>query len=157
MKLDLGINTNIIFWLYLALTWTCFYSCRQKMTIHQAKNFSDSLAVFSDTSQYTAVLLKTGIASWYGDDWNGNLTHSGEKYNAGIYTAASATIPMGTLLKVTNTSNGLVVFVKVNDTFPAGNNRDIDLSKAAAQKIGMINEGVGKVRIEMIREKPVRY
>jgi rare lipoprotein A len=122
------------------------------MKLKDAKNFADSLHVFADKSQYRTIFIKNGVASWYGDGWNGSPTSSGEIFDSKKYTAASATISMGTFLKLTNTRNHKIVFVKVNDTFPKWNLRDLDLSRSAAQKLGMIDEGIGHIKIERIEK-----
>ena len=127
-----------------------FFSCAHPMQLKDAATFDDSTRVFNDTTQYRLRFIKTGYASWYGDEWNGRLTHSGDTFYTWKYTAASATIPMGSLLKVTNLRNGLFIYVKVNDTFPPWNRRSLDLSKSAAIKLDMIDEGVEKVKIELI-------
>lgn len=120
------------------------------MTLKEACTFEDSTRVFNDTSQFRLLFIKEGYASWYGDEWNGRLTHSGDTFYSWKYTAASASVPMGTVLKVTNIRNGLFVYVKVNDTFPPWNRRSLDLSKGAARKLDMIEAGVEKVKIERI-------
>ena len=91
-----------------------------------------------------------GRASWYGPNFHGKLTSNGERYNMYDYTAAHKTLPMNTILKVTNLNNGRSVRVRVNDRGPFVNNRIIDLSKAAAQKIDMIGTGTAPVKLEVI-------
>ncbi len=93
-----------------------------------------------------------GSASWYGDDFHGKETASGEIYNQNEMTAASKTLPLGTVAKVTNVETGKSVTVKINDRGPYVGNRVMDLSKAAANKIGMKEKGVGKVKI--VAQKP---
>ena len=91
-----------------------------------------------------------GIASWYGPDFHGKWTSNGEKYNMYDLTAAHKTLPMNTILKVTNKRNNKSVVVRINDRGPFVNNRIIDLSKAAAKKIGMIGTGTAPVELEVI-------
>jgi rare lipoprotein A len=91
-----------------------------------------------------------GRASWYGPKFHGKLTSSGEKYNMYDMTAAHKTLPMNTIVKVTNLENDLSAVVRVNDRGPFVDNRIIDLSKAAAQKIGLISSGTAKVKLEVI-------
>jgi rare lipoprotein A len=89
-----------------------------------------------------------GMASWYGHE-SGNRTANGERWNPHGMTAASWHFPFGTRLKVTCLKTGKCVIVKINDRGPARRlNRIIDLSEGAARKIGMLKNGVGKVRIE---------
>jgi rare lipoprotein A len=122
------------------------------MKIKDAKNLHDSIKVYSDKKQYRTIFLKNGVASWYGESWNGNTTSTGDIFDASKHTAASATIPTGSFLKITNLRNHKVAFVKVNDIFPRWNLRDLDLSKGAAQRIGMIDEGVAHIKIERIEK-----
>lgn len=91
-----------------------------------------------------------GMASWYGPNFHGRKTSSGEIYNMYEYTAAHKTLPMNTMLKVTNLNNGKNVVVRVNDRGPFVGNRIIDLSYAAAKKIGMIATGTAPVEIEVL-------
>lgn len=91
-----------------------------------------------------------GIASWYGPGFHGKKTSNGETYNQNALTAAHKTLPMNTILKVTNLDNNKEVTVRVNDRGPFVNNRIIDLSKAAASKIDMIHTGTAPVRLEVI-------
>jgi rare lipoprotein A len=93
------------------------------------------------------VVKQQGTASWYGDDFHGKPTASGETYNQNALTAASKTLPLGTVAQVTNVETGKSVTVKVNDRGPYVGNRVMDLSKAAAKKIDLNNKGIGKVKI----------
>ncbi|SFV54159.1 Rare lipoprotein A precursor [hydrothermal vent metagenome] len=94
--------------------------------------------------------VKYGKASWYGKPFHGKLTANGERYNMYSMTAAHRTYAMGTILKVTNLKNKRSVRVRINDRGPFYNTRNIDLSYGAAKKLGMVNKGVGKVKIEVI-------
>jgi rare lipoprotein A len=89
-----------------------------------------------------------GIASWYGAEFNGRPTASGEIFNTSLYTAAHPTLPFGTMLTVTNLNNGRKVNVRVNDRGPFVSSRIIDLSQAAAQMLDMIREGTAPVLVE---------
>jgi len=91
-----------------------------------------------------------GRASWYGPRFHGRRTASGERFNASAYTAAHRSLPFGTKVRVTNLSNGRAVIVRINDRGPYAGGRVIDLSKAAAQAIGMLRSGTAPVRIEII-------
>ena len=92
----------------------------------------------------------SGIASWYGPDFHGKLTSNGETYNMHDMTAAHKTLPMNTVLKVTNNSNGLTTIVRINDRGPFVGTRIIDLSNAAAHKISMVAKGTAPVTIEVL-------
>jgi len=95
--------------------------------------------------------VQTGIASWYGKDFHGRLTSSGEVYNMYGLSAAHKTLPLGTKVKVTNLSSGRKVVVCINDRGPFVNNRIIDMSYGAAKCLGMVEDGLAKVRIEVIK------
>lgn len=91
-----------------------------------------------------------GIASWYGRAFNHRRTSSGERYNMYQLTAAHKSLPFRTLVQVTNLINGKHVVVKVNDRGPFVRNRLIDLSYAAAQKIGMVGRGIAPVSLKAL-------
>jgi rare lipoprotein A len=95
----------------------------------------------------------TGMASYYANKYNGRKTASGERYRSKKFTAAHKTLPFGTVVKVTNLKNGKSVIVKINDRGPYSKGRIIDLSKAAAKQIDMINDGVVKVKVELTGKK----
>lgn len=90
---------------------------------------------------------KRGIASWYGTKFQGRLTSSREPYNLAAMTAASRTLPIPCYVRVTNLENGRQVIVKVNDRGPFVNNRIIDLSYAAAKKLGYVEKGTALVQV----------
>ncbi len=93
---------------------------------------------------------QSGKASFYADKFEGAPTASGEKYRHGKLTAAHKTLPFGTKVKVTNTSNNKSVEVVINDRGPWVDNRVIDLSKSAAQKLDFVNQGLADVTIEVL-------
>lgn len=93
--------------------------------------------------------VDVGEASYYGSQFQGRRTASGERYDAKKLTAAHRTLPFGTWVTVINLKNGKRVRVRVNDRGPFTGGRIIDLSRAAAAKIGLIQAGVGRVRIEV--------
>ena len=97
--------------------------------------------------------LETGYASWYGGKFQGRYTASGEIYDMNKLTAAHKTLPFGTLVKVINIDNGLSIIVKINDRGPFVEGRIIDLSRAAAQKVGMLKSGIAKVLLRIVSQK----
>jgi rare lipoprotein A len=97
-----------------------------------------------------AVSVQTGQASWYGKAFAGKATASGEIFNHELLTAAHRSLPLGTKVRVTNVANGKSVEVKVNDRGPYADGRIIDLSRAAARALGMIEDGLAEVRLETI-------
>lgn len=92
-------------------------------------------------------ITQTGKASYYANKFNGRKTASGEKFRNSKLTAAHKTLPFGTKVKVTNLRNGKSVKVRINDRGPFVAGRIIDLSRKAANRIDMKNEGVGNVKI----------
>ena len=91
-----------------------------------------------------------GLASYYGDKFNGNPTASGEIFDQSDYTAAHISLPFGTKIKVTNLDNNRSVVVRINDRGPFVTGRILDLSKAAAEKLDMIRSGVVSVEVEVL-------
>ncbi len=90
---------------------------------------------------------QVGIASFYGREHDGRRTASGEIFDMSEMTAAHRTLPFGTRVRVTNLANGRQVTVRINDRGPFLRGRILDLSYAAARKLGMVGRGVAKVRI----------
>lgn len=97
-------------------------------------------------SQY----IKRGLASWYGPGFHGKKTATGEVFNMYEMTAAHKTLPIPSYAEVTNLKNHKSVIVRINDRGPYVNNRVLDLSYAAAKKIGLHSQGTGKVEIKAI-------
>lgn len=91
-----------------------------------------------------------GIASYYHQKFNGRLTSTGEIFSNKKLTAANNFLKLGTMVKVTNLLNGKSVIVKVNDRMNRKNKRLIDLSQAAAKELGLIQQGIGKVEMEVL-------
>ncbi len=91
-----------------------------------------------------------GIASWYGGEFHGRRSSDGSRFNKEEFTAAHRTYPFGTLVKVTNLRNSKSCVVKVTDRGPFVGNRIMDVSKQAAQELGMISSGVAKVKLEVV-------
>jgi len=136
----------ITFLLYLLFA-LAINGCQQKET---AKN---------DTSQTAekpkgGEVKQQGQASWYGPDFHGKATATGEIYNQNAMTAASKTLPLGSTAKVTNTETGKSVDVRINDRGPYVGSRVLDLSKAAAEKIDLTDKGVSHVKI--VAKKPAK-
>ena len=91
-----------------------------------------------------------GIASWYGPNFDGKLTANGEIFDQYAVTAAHRTLPIPSLVKVTNLENNKNIVLRINDRGPFVGNRIIDLSYKSAQLLGIIKKGTGKVRVEII-------
>ncbi|UCF70002.1 MAG: septal ring lytic transglycosylase RlpA family protein [candidate division WOR-3 bacterium] len=95
--------------------------------------------------------VEHGLASYYGAEFHGRKTASGETFDQHDLTCAHRHLPFGTRVKVTNLKNSKSVVVRVNDRGPWVRGRVIDLSYAAAKKIGMVSDGVVKVKVEVVR------
>ncbi|MGH1403289.1 MAG: septal ring lytic transglycosylase RlpA family protein [Alphaproteobacteria bacterium] len=93
---------------------------------------------------------QTGVASWYGPNFHGKMTANGETYNQNDLTAAHKTLPMPSIVRVTNLENGLSLIVRVNDRGPYAHGRIIDLSKRSAELLKFKNQGVAKVRVQLL-------
>jgi len=94
--------------------------------------------------------VQSGVASWYGRDFHGKKTSNGEVYDMNGLTAAHKTLPLGVYVKVQNTENGREAVVRVNDRGPFVKDRVIDLSYAAAKKLGVDRAGTARVRVEAL-------
>jgi rare lipoprotein A len=96
---------------------------------------------------------ETGVASWYGPGFVGHSTASGETYDENAMTAAHKTLPLPTLVRVTNLENGRQIQLRINDRGPFVNDRIIDLSRRAAQLLGVEQQGTAKVRVQVMAEE----
>ncbi|MGV8928860.1 MAG: septal ring lytic transglycosylase RlpA family protein [Brevundimonas sp.] len=97
---------------------------------------------------------ETGTASWYGDQFNGRPTATGERFDMHALTAAHKTLPLPGLVEVTNLANGRRIVVRVNDRGPFVDNRIIDLSRGSADALGMLQAGVAEVRVRYLGRAP---
>ncbi len=97
--------------------------------------------------------ITTGVASWYHDKFHGRKTANGDTFSQYKLTCASNKFPLGTWLRITNMKNGKSVLVRVNDRMSPRVHRTVDLSRLAAQKIGIEKSGIGQVRIESFGKK----
>ncbi|MGR8933017.1 MAG: septal ring lytic transglycosylase RlpA family protein [Gammaproteobacteria bacterium] len=102
------------------------------------------------TKSNASTAKKIGIASYYSDKFHGRRTASGERYNKNGLTAEHASLPFGTVLRVTNLKNNRSVKVRVNDRANRHNKRLVDLSKRAAKELGIIHAGLARVEIEVL-------
>jgi rare lipoprotein A len=91
--------------------------------------------------------MDAGMASWYGERFHGKRTASGEAFNMNEFTAAHKTLPFGSQVRVRNLDNGQEVVVRINDRGPFTRGRVIDLSRAAAQAIGLLQTGTARVAV----------
>ena len=101
---------------------------------------------------------EVGIASWYGPGFHGKKTANGEIFDQNKISAAHKTLPMPSIVRVTNLENGIVLEnIRINDRGPFAGNRIIDLSKKAAEELGFMNNGVAKVRVEIMENESRIY
>jgi rare lipoprotein A len=96
---------------------------------------------------------ETGIASWYGDEFAGRPTANGEIFRPNEISAAHRTLPMPSIVRVTNLENGRALAVRINDRGPFAHGRIIDLSRRAAQLLGFYANGTARVRVEILEEE----
>ncbi|MDH5723051.1 MAG: septal ring lytic transglycosylase RlpA family protein [Alphaproteobacteria bacterium] len=93
---------------------------------------------------------KTGIASWYGPNFHGKSTANGEIFDQNELTAAHKTLPLPSIVRVTNLENGKSIVARVNDRGPYAHGRIIDMSKRSAELLGFKNQGTAKVRVQVL-------
>ncbi len=139
-------------------------SNNETMTVSTVMKVNDNDAANNTQDSNTSVLdrlssvasdtvrkfKQTGIASWYGHQFNGRKTANGDRFDMNALTAAHRSLPLSCFIRVTNKDNGKSVVVKVNDRGPYAGNRILDLSYGAAQQLGIVNKGMGNVTIERI-------
>ena len=94
---------------------------------------------------------EVGIASWYGPGFQGNRTANGEIYDMNGISAAHKTLPFGTIVRVIDLETGRSVVVRINDRGPFIEGRIIDLSKGAAEKLGIVERGITRVGLRIVR------
>jgi rare lipoprotein A len=138
----------------MALFWGC--SSKQEYATDLSAMHRATMRPYTiDGNTYTPQIVKVGekfrgMASWYGKDYHGKRTSSGEIYNMYDHTAAHKTLPMNTRVRVTNLRNGRSTVVRINDRGPFSDDRIMDLSYAAAKDLGMVGAGVVPVEIEVL-------
>lgn len=116
-----------------------------------AVKFTSSSTSKYDDDNSEVVTVMYGKASYYGSEFDGRSTANGETFSNKEYTAAHKSLPFGSIVRVTNLSNNNIVIVRVNDRGPYVTGRVIDLSRIAAEKLGMIRDGVIDVKIELLK------
>ncbi|MHA1544907.1 MAG: septal ring lytic transglycosylase RlpA family protein [Alphaproteobacteria bacterium] len=98
---------------------------------------------------------RVGVASWYGDYFHGRLTANGEYYDMNGLSAAHPTLPLPVYARVTNLENNRSLVLRINDRGPYARDRIIDLSKRAANELGVIRKGTAKVRVQYLTDAPL--
>jgi len=123
----------------LSQVWTCLHA-----------QSADSIRRMNRKKPVASV--DTGVASYYHSKFQGRLTASGELFDQEKMTAAHNSLPMGTMIRVTNLRNKRSVVVRVNDRLHHRNPRLVDLSRAAAAKLGYIGRGITRVKVEVLKD-----
>ena len=127
-----------------------------KMILSVALFIGFFTAVNAQDTKCPVDAIKKGIASFYHKKFEGRRTATGEVFANKAYTAASNHIRLNTFVKVTNLSNGRAVYVKINDRMSPGNRRMLDLTEAAADKLGYRSAGTTQVKMEIVSEEEGR-
>jgi rare lipoprotein A len=133
---------------YIVFIILFFYGCSSTSRYSGSNDNSESNIRYKSSD---VLETETGTASFYANEFNGKKTANGEVYDMNGLTAAHPSFPYNTVVKVTNLDNGKSIEVRINDRMPNFKGRIIDLSFAAARKIEMINAGVQKVKLEVLR------
>jgi rare lipoprotein A len=103
-------------------------------------------------AQKPPAFVQVGLASWYGRGFNRKRTADGERFNMNALTAAHRSLPLNSVVKVTNLDNGRSVVVRINDRGPYAADRIIDLSAKAARELGMTHDGLARVKLELVNQ-----
>lgn len=113
---------------------------------------SQSAGPAADAAALQTEGTEVGLASWYGMEYHGKRTASGERFDMEAFTGAHRSLPFGAWVRVTHLATGRAVTVRINDRGPWVEGRVIDLSRRAAEALGILRDGVGRVRVEVVRE-----
>jgi rare lipoprotein A (peptidoglycan hydrolase) len=117
---------------------------------HQRGSYTIKGKTYYPVKKVSVGYSQDGLASWYGPGFHGRRTASGETYDMHALTAAHSTLPMNTIVRVTNLKNKKDVVVRINDRGPFVGDRVLDLSLAAARTLGMVRPGTAPVRISVV-------
>lgn len=133
-----------------ALTLLAACSPRAALPLLPSVTTTAVTAVATAAPSRSVFATQEGLASWYGPGFAGRTTSNGEVFDPSAMTAAHRTLPFGTRVLVTNLETGASVEVRINDRGPFKAGRVIDLSRAAADRIGMLRSGVARVSVEVV-------
>jgi len=138
-------KSNSIFLILIVVLFGCSSAPRYGERISKPKKTPKSLKQSGKVSQ-----IQTGWSSYYAEDFHGKLTANGETYDMYGLTAAHKTLPMNTIVRVTNLDNKKSIILRINDRGPFVKNRILDCSYGAAVKLGFVGKGTTRVKIEVI-------
>ena len=144
---------RILFIIFTFILFSCTNSPRYGSSVSSKKKLNHKS--FKTMNRVPKVV--TGISSYYGTDFHGKLTANGEVYDMYGLTAAHKTLPLNTIVRVTNLSNNKSLILRINDRGPYVKGRILDCSYGAAKKLGFIAQGTTKVRIELIEIGDNKY
>ena len=142
--------------LFIILTFILF-SCTNSPRYGSSVSSKGRMNPKSFNTMKRVPKVLTGISSYYGTDFHGKLTANGEVYDMYGLTAAHKTLPLNTIVRVTNLSNSKSLILRINDRGPYVKGRILDCSYGAAKKLGFIAQGTTKVRIEVIEVGDNKY
>lgn len=130
---------------------TLKHKADKKKSFKKNKVYIDKRTIKSKKRLATKIKrIETGNASWYGKQFLGRKTASGERFVKHKLTAAHKTLPLGSVVKITNTTTNEEVIVRINDRGPYTKGRIIDLSPAAAKQIGVMSKGVAHIKLQVM-------
>lgn len=147
------INKYILYIILILFLFNCTSSPRYGSGDYLPKN--NSTSKISKNFKNKKILI--GESSYYADDFHGKITANGETYDMYGLTAAHKTLPLNTIIKVTNLSNKKTAILRINDRGPYAKGRILDCSYGAAIKLGFLDQGVTRVKIEVIEWGDNKY
>lgn len=127
---------------------SAFQSAQETQTLQSGEVAAE--AEQADRTNAGPLSASVGLASWYGGKYHGRLTANGESFDKNALTAAHRSLPFGTRVRVTNLANGRSLLLRINDRGPFVDGRIIDVSQRAAEQLGFKNEGITRVRVEVM-------
>lgn len=154
-------SCNVPFLILICLVWSCFsfqgcswFTGKEPVRGGTYRPYTVKGESYTPMQQEASNYSEEGLASWYGEDFHGKSTASGEPYNMYDNTAAHKILPMNTRLRVTNLENGRQSVVRINDRGPFVSGRIIDVSRKSAEELDIISKGTARVRIETLDVVP---
>ena len=135
------------------------FSCTVSPRYNSSTNKTETSSInkYKKTKLVSSKKNQTGVSSWYGPNFHGKLTANGETFNMYAKSAAHNTLPLGTVVRVTNLDNEKSIILTINDRGPFAKNRILDCSAAAAKELGFYVKGTAPVSIEVIELGDNKY